>query len=117
MALLSAKHRSLHIHSVGVANLYERFSIGYLRSWATSECLKQIKGDDQFTNCISIGPVSTCMHGKIVCAYRKLFICKMSAIDRLVHRTYVLIYPVSLLSKVGNEVCHHSITVTLNFQC
>ncbi|XP_064402287.1 lanosterol synthase-like isoform X2 [Halichondria panicea] len=44
--------------TLGVANLYERFSIGYLRSWATSECLKQIKGDDQFTNCISIGPIS-----------------------------------------------------------
>ncbi len=84
MALLSAKHRSLHIHSVGVANLYERFSIGYLRSWATSECLKQIKGDDQFTNCISIGPVSTYVHGKMVCAYSTVN-CKMSAIDRHVH--------------------------------
>ena len=45
---------------VGVANLYEKYCISYLRSWAASECLKQIKGDDQFTNCISIGPVSNC---------------------------------------------------------
>lgn len=51
-------HVYVHMY-VGVANLYEKYCcIGYLRSWAASECLKQIKGDDQFTNCISIGPVS-----------------------------------------------------------
>ena len=48
---------------VGVANLYERFHIGYVRSWAASECLKQIKGDDLFTHCISIGPVSDFLYG------------------------------------------------------
>ena len=41
-----------------VANVYERVHIGYLRSWAVSECLTQIRADDCFTHCISIGPVS-----------------------------------------------------------
>ena len=38
--------------------MYEQVHIGFLRRWATNECLEQIKGDDQFTKCISIGPVS-----------------------------------------------------------
>lgn len=46
-----------YVH-VGVGNLYERVRIGFLRRWAASECLEQIKADDLFTNCISIGPVS-----------------------------------------------------------
>ena len=42
----------------GVGNLYERCHLGFLRRWAANECLEQIKADDLFTNCISIGPVS-----------------------------------------------------------
>lgn len=43
---------------VGVGNFYERFHLGFLRRWAADECLEQIKADDLFTNCLSIGPVS-----------------------------------------------------------
>lgn len=43
---------------IGVGNLYERCHLGFLRRWAANECLEQIKADDLFTNCISIGPVS-----------------------------------------------------------
>lgn len=42
----------------GVANAYEKVHSKYLRSWAAAECLHQIKADDKFTHCISIGPVS-----------------------------------------------------------
>ena len=38
--------------------MYERCHSGYLRQWAVDECLKQIQADDEFTHCISIGPVS-----------------------------------------------------------
>ena len=47
----------MHIF-LGVGNLYERCHIGFLRRWAANECLEQIKADDLFTNCISIGPVN-----------------------------------------------------------
>lgn len=43
---------------VGAGNLYERCHLGFLRRWAANECLEQIKADDLFTNCISIGPVN-----------------------------------------------------------
>ena len=43
---------------IEVANIYERIHSKYLRSWAVKECLTQIKADDSFTHCISIGPVS-----------------------------------------------------------
>ena len=43
---------------IGVGNVYERVHLGFFRRWAASECLKQIKADDLFTDCISIGPVS-----------------------------------------------------------
>ena len=39
--------------------MYEKVHSGRLRSWAASECLNQIKADDKFTHCISIGPVSS----------------------------------------------------------
>lgn len=38
--------------------MYEQVHIGFLRRWAARECLDQIKADDMFTKCISIGPVS-----------------------------------------------------------
>ena len=50
----------------GIANLYERICNSYLRSWAASECLEQIKADDQFTHCISIGPVRTTKQNTII---------------------------------------------------
>ena len=37
---------------------YESHHISRLRVWADEEVLRQIKSDDSFTNCISIGPVS-----------------------------------------------------------
>ena len=40
--------------------MYERVHSSYLRSWAVEECLTQIKADDQFTHCISIGVVRGC---------------------------------------------------------
>lgn len=43
---------------LGIGNIYEKVHSKYLRSWAAAECLEQIKADDKFTNCISIGPVS-----------------------------------------------------------
>ena len=42
----------------GVINTYEPWHVKKLRSWAVSECLDHIRADDQFTDCISIGPVS-----------------------------------------------------------
>lgn len=36
---------------------YEACHLGYFRRWAEEECLHQIKADDSFTHCISIGPV------------------------------------------------------------
>ena len=45
------------ITPVGVGNVYEHVHIGFLRRWASSECLEQIKADDFYTDCISIGPV------------------------------------------------------------
>ena len=47
-----------HIIITGIGNLYEWCHLGFLRRWAANECLEQIKADDLFTNCISIGPVS-----------------------------------------------------------
>ena len=43
---------------VAIGNVYESWHSTWLRSWAMDECLEQIKADDQFTHCISIGPVS-----------------------------------------------------------
>ncbi|XP_003383177.1 PREDICTED: lanosterol synthase [Amphimedon queenslandica] len=37
---------------------YESHHISRLRAWADEEILRQIKADDSFTNCISIGPIS-----------------------------------------------------------
>ena len=38
--------------------MYESWHSTWVRSWAMDECLEHIKADDQFTHCISIGPVS-----------------------------------------------------------
>ena len=43
---------------VAIGNVYESWHSTWLRSWAMDECLEHIKADDQFTHCISIGPVS-----------------------------------------------------------
>ena len=51
-------HDSVTRVSAGVGNLYERVHSHWLRSWAASECLEHVKADDEFTHCISIGPVS-----------------------------------------------------------
>eukprot|EP00731_Ephydatia_muelleri_P019564 Em0012g389a len=44
--------------SYRVLNTYEPWHVKKLRSWAVSECLDHIRADDQFTDCISVGPIS-----------------------------------------------------------
>eukprot|EP00731_Ephydatia_muelleri_P008296 Em0004g634a len=44
--------------SYRILNTYEPWHVKKLRSWAVSECLDHIRADDQFTDCISIGPIS-----------------------------------------------------------
>jgi len=53
-----------------VANIYERVHSDWLRSWAAFECLQQVKADDQFTHCISIGPVSAVVRALLSCPTR-----------------------------------------------
>ena len=62
------------ITPVGVGNVYERVHIGFLRRWASSECLEQIKADDLYTDCISIGPVSYNVHACDSCSSTTLYI-------------------------------------------
>ena len=57
--------------AIGVGNVYECVHIGFLRRWAASECLKQIEADDQFTDYISIGPVS-CATQFVICELKCL---------------------------------------------
>eukprot|EP00731_Ephydatia_muelleri_P038108 Em0656g1a len=42
--------------SYRILNTYEPWHVKKLRSWAVSECLDNIRADDQFSNCISVGP-------------------------------------------------------------
>eukprot|EP00731_Ephydatia_muelleri_P036639 Em0296g1a len=44
--------------SYRILNTYEPWHVKKLRSWAVSECLDNIRADDQFSNCISVGPIS-----------------------------------------------------------
>eukprot|EP00731_Ephydatia_muelleri_P033400 Em0029g6a len=43
--------------SYRILNTYEPWHVKKLRSWAVSECLDNIRADDQFSNCISVGPI------------------------------------------------------------
>ena len=54
--------------------MYEGVHSKYLRSWAVSECLTQIRADDSFTHCISIGPVSEELGDILVYMYTVLYI-------------------------------------------
>eukprot|EP00731_Ephydatia_muelleri_P033422 Em0029g28a len=40
----------------GLSMYSEPRHVKKLRSWAVSECLDHIRADDQFTDCISVGP-------------------------------------------------------------
>ena len=46
------------MHAPGVLDVYESYHSSALRQRAVEECLEQIRADDRFTHCISIGPVS-----------------------------------------------------------
>ena len=50
-----------------IINAYEPWHVKKLRSWAVGECLDHIRADDQFTDCISIGPVSHSSSDVCVC--------------------------------------------------
>eukprot|EP00731_Ephydatia_muelleri_P038332 Em0723g3a len=47
---------SVSIGGNGLSMYSEPRHVKKLRSWAVSECLDHIRADDQFTDCISVGP-------------------------------------------------------------
>ncbi len=55
---LYTPHSWLYNLAFGFLDIYERFHIAKERQRALDECLDHIEADDEFTQCISIGPVS-----------------------------------------------------------
>ena len=45
---------------VDILNTYEKYHISWFREAALKKCYEHICADDEYTKCISIGPVSIC---------------------------------------------------------
>ncbi|XP_022083175.1 lanosterol synthase-like [Acanthaster planci] len=55
---LYTPHSWLYNLAFGFLDVYEPYHSTYFRQMALDECLDHIRADDQFTKCISIGPIS-----------------------------------------------------------